>query len=330
MVYTRENAGRHSLSSCQRPGSSSLLMGHDGAFNILALDGGGIRGVYAAHVLAKLEDALGLPLRECFDLIAGTSTGSILAGGASTDIPMATLVDLYESEAGRIFRKRRFGALPHMGSRYSTRPLEQVVTEYLPDVTLNEISTPLMIPSSDITTGGVHVFKSRYLKDLGEPYSRDGQVRLRDSILASCAAPTYFDPRQVGEYLLADGGLWANNPTIIAVTEAVSKFKQPLGRIRVLSIGTGHAASFYCRRRHWGFFTGWGRRKLVSFVLGLQSQSSTNMARLLLGNRHVRLDPEIQSWKLDDVRHLQTMKALADRDFTHHSQSILANLGRIK
>ena len=64
-------------------------------------------------------------------------------------------------------------------------------------------------------------------RELGEPYMRDGQVRLRDAILASCAAPLYFDPRQVGEYLLADGGLWANNPAIIAVTEAMAKFRRP-------------------------------------------------------------------------------------------------------
>ena len=187
-----------------------------------------------------------------------------------------------------------------------------------------------MITSSDITTGGVHVFKSRYLEDLGEPYLRDGQVRLRDAILASCAAPTYFDPRLVGGYLLADGGLWANNPTIIAVTEAMSRFRQPLGKIRVLSVGTGHSASFYTQRRAWGLLTGWGHQKLVPYVLGLQSQASTNMAKLLLENRHLRLDPEIQSWKLDDIKHVNSMKALADRDFTHYSKAILANLERIQ
>ena len=197
-------------------------------------------------------------------------------------------------------------------------------------MTMGEVSTPLMITSSDISTGGVHVFKSRYLEDLGEPYLRDGQVRLRDAILASCAAPTYFDPRQVGEYLLADGGLWANNPTIIAVTEAMSKFRQPLHKIRVLSVGTGRSGNFYPQGRAWGLLTGWGRQKLVSYVLGLQSQASTNMANLLLGDRHLRLDPEIQSWKLDDINHLESLRAQADRDLTYYSKAILANLEGIK
>jgi len=303
-------------------------MRSDDAFNILALDGGGIRGVYAALVLARLEDALGMPLRERFNLIAGTSTGSIMAGAVATDVPMETLVGLFVSESARIFKRRRFSFFPYLRSRYSAHPLSQILADYVPEVTMGEISTPLMITSSDISTGGVHVFKSRYLRDLGEPYCRDGQVRLRDAILASCAAPTYFDPKEVGEYLLADGGLWANNPAIIAVTEAVSKFGRPLGEIRVLSIGTGRSPSFYTRSRAWGLVTGWGRQKLVAYVLDLQSQASANMAKLLLGHRHLRLDPEIDSWELDDIKHLKSMKALADRDFTHNSKAILANLER--
>ena len=299
-------------------------------FNILALDGGGIRGIYTAHVLARMEDTLKVPIQECFDLIAGTSTGSILAGAASMNIPMETLVDLFENRADLIFRKRRFSFFPFIRSRYSTEPLDRLIGEYVPEVTMGEVPTPLIITSSDISTGGVHVFKSRYLRDLGEPYLRDGEVRLRDAILASCAAPTYFDPKSVGEYLLADGGLWANNPTMIAVTEAVSKFRIPMDKIRVLSVGTGRTANYYSRSRGWGILTGWGRQKLVSYVLGLQSQASTNMAKLMLGDRHLRLDPEIQSWKLDDTRHLNNLKALADRDFTHNNKAILANLERIK
>ena len=139
---------------------------------------------------------------------------------------------------------------------------------------------------------------------------RDGKVRLRDAILASCAAPLYFDPRQVGEYLLADGGLWANNPAIIAVTEAMAKFRHPIDKIRVLSGGTGRTASFYTGRGAWGLLTGWGGPKLVSYVLGLQSQASTNTAKLLLGDRHLRLDPEIKSWKLDDIVNDQTSERL--------------------
>ena len=240
------------------------------------------------------------------------------------------MVTLFERESPRIFRKSRLPSLSSalLRSRYSKAPLERVLKEYLPQTVLRDLSTPLMITSADISTGGVHVFKSRYLGDLGEPYERDGNVPLRDAILASCAAPTYFDPKAVGPYLLTDGGLWANNPSIIALTEAISKFKKEVGEVRVLSVGTGHTTTMYTKRGSWGLLTGWGGNKLVSYTLGLQSQASTNMAKLMLGDRYLRLDPEIDSWELDDIEHLGNLKALAQRDFTYQSKAILHHIRR--
>ena len=302
-------------------------MTQDSTFHILSLDGGGARGIYSAQVLAGIEQETGAPVREHFDLIAGTSTGSIMAGAAAVGIPMAGVVELFKKEAPHIFRKRRLGSF-HIRSKYSRRPLEQVVRSCVSDLTLGEVSTPLMIMGSDISTGGVHVFKSRYLKDLGEPYVRDADVVLSDAILASCAAPAYFDPVTVGDFLLADGGLWANNPSIIALTEAVSKFRRSVEQVRILSIGTGHSVNLYSQNRLWGLITGWGREKLVSYVLRLQSDASANMAKLLLSDRYLRLDPEIDAWDLDDIKHLDNLKALATRDFALHYGAIMENLRR--
>lgn len=298
------------------------------SFSILALDGGGVRGIYGARVLERLESTLGKKVGDCFDLIAGVSTGSILAGAVAASIPMSEIVRLFEEESPRIFRKRCsiFGLVMLWRSRYSGKPLDDVLRHYLSDITLGELSTPLLIPSADLATGEVHVFKSRYLAELDEPYSRDGEVLLRDAILASCAAPTFFDPKEIGPHLLADGGLWANNPSIIALTEAVSKFNRSIEEVRVLSIGTGQAPNMYRRRRCWGLLTGWGREKLVSYTLSLQSQASTNMAKLMLGPRYLRLDPSIEAWQLDDVRHLGNLKALADRTFEQQSRDILAHI----
>ena len=303
-------------------------MDHDDSFSILALDGGGARGIYAAQMLARIEGAFGAKIKDCFNLIAGTSTGSILAGAAAAAIPMANIVELFEYESPGIFRKSWFapGVSMLWRSRYSRHGLDNVLQRYVPGLTLGEVSTPLMITSADLATGGVHVFKSGYLAELGGPYDRDGEVLLRDAILASCAAPTFFDPKEVGSHLLADGGLWANNPSIIALTEALSKFNRTIGEVRVLSIGTGHTPNMYRRRRLWGLLTGWGRDKLVSYTLDLQSQASTNMARLILGQRYFRLDPAIETWKLDDTRHLANLKVLADRTFTHKSRAILAHI----
>ena len=328
-----------------------------GGFSILAVDGGGTRGIYAAQILARVEEALGQTVKDCFDLLAGTSTGSIIAGAAAAGIPLGEVVDLFERESPRIFGKARFPSRisVFLRSRYSQATLEKVLQEYLPQNVLRDISTgprkgaaripapkrppghidseggkSLLITSADISTGGVHVFKSRYLGDLGEPYERDGDVLLREAILASCAAPTYFDPKAVGPYLLTDGGLWANNPSIIALTEAISKFKKGVEEVRIFSIGTGHTTTMYTKRGSWGLLTGWGGNKLVSYTLGLQSQASTNMAKLILGDRYLRLDPEIDSWELDDTRHLANLKGLAERDFTYRSKTILGHIRRDK
>ena len=302
------------------------IMTQDSSFNILALDGGGTRGIYPAQLLASIEQDTGVPVRERFDLIAGTSTGSIVAGAAAAGIPMSDVVKLFEEEAPRIFRSRWLGSF-HIRSKYPRQPLERVVRSCVSDVALGEVSTPLMIMGSDISTGGVHVFKSRYPKELGESYDRDSEVALADAILASCAAPTYFDPVPVGSFLLADGGLWANNPSIMALTEAISKFKRSIDQISILSLGTGHSVNLYPKRRFWGLITGWGLEKLVSYVLRLQSDASANMAKLLLGDRYLRLDPEIEAWGLDDTGHLDSLKALAARDFALRSDAIRRNLG---
>lgn len=303
-------------------------MGCGKPFKILALDGGGVRGIYSAHLLARMEQSFGFQINTCFDLIAGTSTGSIVAGAAAIGIPMPEIVQLFESEAPHIFPKKWHCLSGLFRSKYSTKRLKTVLEKHLPETTLGQIPTPLMITSSDITTGGIRVFKSSYMEKLGKPYYRDKEVRLRYAILASCAAPSFFDPFKVDNYLLADGGLWANNPSILCLTEALSKFKKSIDEVKILSIGTGHSENMYMEKPPWGILTGWGKQKLVSYVMAVQSQASTNMAKLILGEKYLRLDSAIEdTWGLDNVEPLDNLKALADRDFTHRADDIKAFIG---
>ena len=294
-------------------------------FNVLALDGGGTRGIYAAQILANIEQNFHVSIKDCFNLIAGTSTGSIIAGAIAIDIRMQKVVQIFECKASQIFRKKHYLS-PLFISRYSKKPLEKVLNNYLPSITLGEIVTPLMIMGSDISTGGVYVFKSKYLGESNALYVRDKDVQLRDAVVASCSAPLFFDPQKVGDFLLADGGLWANNPSIISFTEAISKFEKKIEQIKILSIGTGHTATqkYNNRKCCWGFLNGWGREKLISYILDLQSQASTNMARLLLNKNYLRLYPTIDNWALDDVTHLGNLKALANKDFIKNAQKIKA------
>ena len=292
-------------------------------FHILALDGGGTRGIYTAQLLAKIEQAFGARIKTYFDLIAGTSTGSIIAGAAVSDIPMTDIVELFETETPHIFR-RRWYRIPLFSSKYPSEQLSQIIAKHIPATPLGEIATPLMITSSEITKSEVHIFRSNYESRNSEIAPTSKEVCLREAILASCAAPTFFAPKSVDNLLLADGCLWANNPSAIAATEALSVFRKKAQEIRMLSIGTGHSTNMYQQRRGWGFITGWGGAKLTSYVMTLQAQASAHTAKLLLKGNYLRINPEIDRWEIDNLTQLDTLKSLAARDFEKHTTEIEA------
>ena len=303
-------------------------MGNADTFHILTLDGGGTRGIYTAQLLAKIEQAFQRRIRTCFDLIAGTSTGAIIAGAAVSDIPMQDIVELFETEAPHIFR-RRWYRIPLFLSKYPSQKLTQILAAHLPATPLGEIATPLMITSSEISKSEIHIFRSNYRSQDSEIAPTDADTNLREAILASCAAPTFFAPKSLNNALLADGGLWANNPSTIAFTEALSAFGKDAREVRMLSIGTGHSVNMYNNRRGWGFLTGWGGAKLISYVMTLQSQASADMVRLLLKQNYLRINAEIDFWELDTLTQLDNLKALAERDFEKNAEGIAAFLRRV-
>ncbi len=296
-------------------------MNNTDTFHILALDGGGTRGMYTVQLLAKIERAFGTRIKDCFNLIAGTSTGAIIAGAAVSDIPMQDIVELFETETPHIFR-RRWYRIPLFLSKYPSEQLAQVIAKHIPATPLREIATPLMITSSEIAKSDVHIFRSNYGSPDSENASRSKEVCLRDAILASCAAPTFFAPKSVDNLLLADGCLWANNPSTIAAAEALSVFKKEAREIRMLSIGTGHSTNMYRQRRGWGFLTGWGGVKLTSYVMTLQAQASAHTAKLLLQGNYLRINPEIDRWEIDNLTQLDNLKSFAERDFEKYATEI--------
>ncbi len=302
-------------------------MNNPDPFHILTLDGGGTRGIYTAQLLAEIEQAFQRRIKTCFDLIAGTSTGAIIAGAAVSDIPMQDIVELFETETPHIFR-RRWYRIPLFLSKYSSEKLAQILAAHLPATPLDEIATPLMITSSEIAKSEVHIFRSNYESRDSEIALTDKDVNLRDAILASCAAPTFFAPKSVNNSLLADGGLWANNPSTIALAEALSAFEKDTREIRILSVGTGHSVNMYRNRRGWGFLTGWGGAKLTSYVMTLQSQASADIGQRLLKQNYLRINAEIDFWELDTLTQLDNLKALAERDFEKNAEGIEAFLRR--
>ena len=186
-----------------------------------------------------------------------------------------------------------------------------------------------MITSSEISKSKVHIFRSSYGSRDSEIAPTNKSVSLWDAILASCAAPTFFAPKSLDNALLADGGLWANNSSTIAFTEALSAFGKDTQEVRMLSVGTGHSVNMYRNRRGWGFITGWGGAKLTSYMMSLQSQASANMAKRLLRENYLRINPEIDFWELDTLTQLSNLKSLAARDFEKNAEGIEVFLRRV-
>lgn len=301
-------------------------------FRILSIDGGGIRGVYPAHVLQCIEERLQIDLFDTFDMIAGTSTGSIIAAGVATGVSAADIVAMYKKHGAGIFRKKRFllpgkklkRFQPMFDSIYDSQYLNNVLIEVFQDKRLGDIKKPLLLPSTDIGNGCVHVLKSGYSKE----FTRDNKVLVKDAVLASCSAPTYFDPHRLDEYLLADGGLWANNPALAAVIDAQKRLGVAQDDIQILSIGTGHSKTMYGTNasRKWGLINGWKHKEFISFILSLQSQSALNYLNLMLRPGQIkRVDFESDlPLSLDDVSILDDLISKADHKFTHESESIRA------
>lgn len=300
-------------------------------FRILSIDGGGIRGIYPAHVFRCIEERLQIDLYESFDMIAGTSTGAIIAAGVASGIPAADIVEMYREHGAGIFKRKRFYwpgkklknmLQPMFTSVYDAQYLKQVLADIFKEKRLGEIEKPLLLPSTDIGNGCVHVLKSGYSKE----FTRDNNVPVKEAVLASCSAPTYFDPHKLDHYLLADGGLWANNPALAAVIDAQKRIGVNQADIQILTIGTGHSKTMYgtdtsCK---WGLATGWRHKEFISFILSLQSQSAMNYLILQLKPEQIkRIDFESDlPLPLDDVSKIDDLISKADHDFTHQSEAI--------
>lgn len=299
-------------------------------FRILAIDGGGIRGIFPAQILKRIKEELAIDFCKETQIIAGTSTGAIIAAGLAVGYPIERIVDLYKTEGSKIFQRNyseafnKFNWKGLFQSKYGNAYLKKMLNDLFKSLTLSETKVRLMIPASDISNGSVFIFKSNY--DGG--FVRDKDTKIADAVLASCAAPTFFNPVKVKEYLLADGGLWANNPSLIALTEAMGRrFKKDKNQIRILSLGTGLGKRYYNpkdSKKEWGFKQ-WGVG-LISTVMNLQSINVDNVVSFILDNddrRFVRINFDTDcEVALDDVTSIDNLVARADEAFTYNFSKI--------
>lgn len=266
---------------------------------ILAIDGGGIRGVIPAKVLVAIEQRTGQKIAELFDLIAGTSTGGILAAalcmpGADGKAPKyaaSDLLDLYKVHGHEIFKSSWLRTLVSLlvGPQYSPVALEAQLLAYLGDARLADAVTGLLITSFDMHAGEAWFFSREEARARPER-----NYLLREVARATSAAPTYFPPFKFAgtasdPAVLVDGGVFANNPALCAWVDAHEDVKASTD-VLILSLGTGsvpHPVTFD-RARRWGKVA-WARPAIASFLDGQSDTTEFELGQLLNESQYLRL-----------------------------------------
>jgi predicted acylesterase/phospholipase RssA len=283
---------------------------------ILSIDGGGIRGIIPAVLLAALERQTGRLTRETFDFVAGTSTGAVLAAGIAAGIPAAELARLYERRSADVFRRVPLVSTLRRvltGSMYDTATLHRVIREELGDAArdwrLNDAPIDLLITAKRLSDGMPWYF----VRDNPANSCRAGDYKLADAATASAAAPTYLPPwpiRGIGE--LIDGGTGvAGNPVYQACVEAFEYTDSYApAETLVVSLGTGRLLRRDRPTWIWSWL-GW----LLSELLRSPAEQQTELV-----HRHYRdapfyrLDLELErEIGLDAVGRIGELRVLGER-----------------
>ena len=190
-------------------------------------------------------------------------------------------------------------------SRYDRKPLDGLLRQRVGDKTLRESKYRLLVPATEGQNGEVWVYKTPHHPD----YRLDGDTPMREIAAATSAAPTYFEPLQKEGYTYLDGGIWANNPTMAALVEALSCFDMRPENVRILSLGCGGKPfRMSDRQSKNGGLLDWLR--VFEVQMHLQSETAINQAGLLIGRNNItRLDrPEgSEPIELDDWEAARTL-----------------------
>lgn len=223
-------------------------------FKILSIDGGGIKGLYSSSILEKFEKKFDCLTSDRFDMVCGTSTGGLIALAIALKIPARQISKFYTEHGERIFPKHKKFRFPGIGKidvglfkqavkggKYKSASLKQAITSIFSDKVVGDSQNLLCIPSYSITKAQPTVFKYDHLQ--GE-LSRENDKLIVDIALATTAAPTYFPLAELASFhgeQFVDGGVWANNPTLVGLLEALRYFvgkDREYDRVQILSLSS--------------------------------------------------------------------------------------------
>ncbi len=287
-------------------------------YRILSLDGGGIRGVYTAQLLVRLEKQVPGFLSK-IDLVAGTSTGGIIAIGLAGGLTPQDLVDLYVNKGTAIFDDSWLDNIMDLGkiggADYDSTNLKKaLVKAYGKDTKLSDLSKKVLVPAFDLdneATGATpRTWKPKFFHNYKGSDS-DGAELAVDVAMRTSAAPTFF-PAYQG---YVDGGVVANNPSLSALTQALDAKagNQDLKNIKLLSLSTGINPTYIKGKDlDWGYAQ-WAKPLLSLMIDGVMGVADYQCNQLL-NDRYHRLEPILpEAIALDDAKKVTRLVQLADQ-----------------
>ncbi|HXS37215.1 MAG TPA: patatin-like phospholipase family protein [Flavipsychrobacter sp.] len=329
---------------------------------ILSIDGGGIKGIIPGRILEYLENKVrennkNYYISESFDLVAGTSTGGIIAigllcpavdGTAKAMYSVTDLLKLYEDKGNEIFDTSVFQKIMNLDGiahqKYKKDNMERLLKEYFGDIKLSELLKPCLISSYNIFDRKA-VFFNKTDTETGGGFN---DYYARDIARATSGAPTYFPPADIKTlegttyYPLVDGGVFANNPSLCALVEmnkllsAQAKtnnksYLLDLANISLLSIGTGvniaTKKSFtYDQTKDWGDLQ-WAS-PLIDIMMSASSETIDYQLQQLYSctdnkENYIRIQPELKraAPEMDDAssKNIQALLADVDEYITNNS-----------
>lgn len=328
-ISTKEVVGSLAEEVCGHLERLPIVRGRcsDGiSFRILALDGGGLKGAFTASALATWERHTGLRIVDHFDLIAGTSTGGILAIGMGLGLSGEEALNFYRERGpvifpvthmlGRIHHTVRHVFAPKYSQAILFRELKAALYRGGEPVCLKNSLCRLVVPAYHAVTGASHLFRTPHHPDL----TADANTEAAYAALATAAAPTFFTAAKianmVSESSYFDGGVWANSPVLAAIIEAVCFLRIPLERVDVLSVGTTEE-SFTVQEQTRAGVIGWlWKMRILDLLMNVQQESSLKLARYLVGDsRFLRVNVRAQlgRYRLDGPNQIEELADLGSR-----------------
>lgn len=309
---------------------------HPQSQRVLSIDGGGIRGMIPAMVIAEIERRTTKPASELFDLIAGTSTGGILAMGLVTPdadgrpkYAASDGVALYEELGPRIFHRSKRDLVHSLGGvlheRYHADSLVGLLHERFGELRLTDALTDVLLASYEISRSETWLFRSRQAKE--DPAY---DFKMWEAVRATTAAPTFFEPFQVQdptgrEHIFVDGAVYANSPGLLAFGEVERHY---FGKdILVASLGAGGMTRTfeYDEVKEWGA-AHWARPMFEIVLDGAAETCQRVMGELLGPERYFRFQQELTqaSFSLDNVKpdNIRALKREGQRLIRERSESL--------